>query len=109
MTNEELELMTKMNAEGLGDLRHLRREDVVIANKNNEIITQSFKDIAFDIGKLEGRIDVLELLVSLYAGIKLGNWFYKRFDLGTKIDKIFKKNNSEEKETIDDEDSTSGI
>lgn len=103
MTNEELELMTKMNAEGLSDLRHLRREDVSITNKNNQTITQSFKDIAFDIGKLEGRIDVLEVLVCAYTGIKLGNWIYKRFDLGTKIDKIIGKNDPQEKEASNDE------
>lgn len=103
MTNEELELMTKMNAEGLSDLRHLRREDVSITNKNNQTITQSFKDIAFDIGKLEGRIDTLEVLLAFYTGIKLGDWLYKRFDLGTKIDKIFKKNDPQEKEASNDE------
>lgn len=112
MTNEELEMMTKMNTDSISDLRRLRNEDIVITNKNNDIISKSFGDIAHDMERISGRVSFINTVMGFYIGVKIGNWLYDTFDLGPKIDnvlnKMFGDNNPKEKE-IKDESSTDNI
>lgn len=103
MTHEELELMTKMNAEGLSDFRATRMQDNEVINKNNEIISNSFKNIAHDIGTLQGRVDALEVLVCAYTGYKIAGYIWKKFKLDEKLEKFLDRNNPQEKEASNDE------
>ena len=102
MTNEELEMLTKMNSEGISACNYRMDMNNKVANENFQASLHAIQRLNGNVNNLADRLTGVETIIAVYAGVKIANFLWDRLNMNERIDKLFKKHDSEEKETYDE-------